>query len=229
MWIVKFRVFDEDNTYSTKTRKYKVNMHYYPVNYYIEKRIYYFIAIGILEGSESNKRKFFEALEKGKKISKVKRFVVNLEVQKDFFICITAQVRSVEFERFVHLYYNPKFIHIKPAIIKSDGWEEWEIATLNKKDIENLLKISVKRYKGKLLVLRKAKLSGIGILTILPKLTNRQNQALELAIENGYYEYPRQIELEKLAKLMKLSLSTYQAHLRKAEKKLLPFVYSRLK
>ena len=48
---------------------------------------------------------------------------------------------------------------------------------------------------------------------------------MNLAIKHSYYDYPRKIELEKLADIMKISYSTYQAHLRKAEKKLLPFFF----
>jgi predicted DNA binding protein len=67
----------------------------------------------------------------------------------------------------------------------------------------------------------------MGVLAVLPKLTNKQKQALDLAMKYDYYEYPRKIKLEKLAKFMKISLSTYQAHLRKAERKILPFVIKR--
>ncbi len=227
MWIVKFRVFDEDNIYSTKTRKYKVNMYYYPINYYTEKNIYYFTAVGILEGSEKDKKEFFNALRKETKAQKNKRFVVKLEINKDFFICITAQTKSIELKRFVHTYYNPKFVHIKPAIIYSNGWEEAEIASPDRKEIEILINIGEKMYSLKLLKLRQEKIENIGILAALPKLTNKQKQALELAIKHEYYEYPRKIKLEELAKIMKLSLSTYQAHLRKAEGKLLPFIAKR--
>ncbi len=66
------------------------------------------------------------------------------------------------------------------------------------------------------------------IYSLLPKLTKKQKQALILAVENNYYGYPRKIKLEKLAKIMKISLSTYQFHLAKAEAKLLPFVTKRI-
>jgi predicted DNA binding protein len=66
-------------------------------------------------------------------------------------------------------------------------------------------------------------------MTLHPELTDKQKTAIELAIKNGYYEYPRKIELKKLAKIMKVSYSTYQAHLRKAEKSLIPFFFEKSK
>ncbi len=62
------------------------------------------------------------------------------------------------------------------------------------------------------------------LIRMKENLPEKQKKAFLLAIENNYYEYPRKIELEKLAKIMKVSLSTYQERLRKAElmKKILP-------
>jgi len=224
MWVAKLKVFDEDNIYSTKTRKFNVNMYYYLINHYIEKNYCFFIAVGLLKGDEENKKSFFKALQKEKKKSKTKRYVVKLEIKEDFFICITAQHKNVELERYVHTYYNPKFIFIKPAIIYSNGWEEAEIACIDRKDLQKIIKIGEKKYNLELLTFKKMKIFDIGILSILPKLTKKQKNALELAEKKGYYEYPRKVKLEQLAKLSRLSLSTYQAHLRKAEKKLLPFI-----
>ena len=56
----------------------------------------------------------------------------------------------------------------------------------------------------------------------MPFLSKNQRKALELAFANGYYDYPRKIELKDLAKQMNLSLSTYREHLRRAEKKVMP-------
>jgi predicted DNA binding protein len=46
-----------------------------------------------------------------------------------------------------------------------------------------------------------------------------------MAIKNGYYNYPRKTSIEKLAELSGLSFSTFHAHLRKAEQRLLPFYF----
>ena len=81
--------------------------------------------------------------------------------------------------------------------------------------------------ESKLFYLRQQRISNLMIYAMLPKLTEKQNNALILAIENGYYGYPRKVKLEKLARIMKISTSTYQFHLAKAEAKLMPFLVKR--
>jgi predicted DNA binding protein len=224
MWVLKTRGFDKENIFVNLVIKNKVSIHYYPVNHYLKKEIYYFIATGIVEGQENNIKTFFRDLKKETKQSPSKRWVEKLEIKGNFFICITAQHRNLELEKYVHLYYDPKIIHINPAVIDPKGYETWNVSVINKKDIEDLIKIGQKKYNAEILSFTEKNLKNIGILSILPEITDKQKNAFLLAHEHGYYEYPRQIELEKLAKISKIALSTYQAHLRKAERSFLGFI-----
>jgi len=224
MWQLKIKGYDKNNIYGSKAINNKVSVVYYPSNHYIDKNKYYFIVVGFIDGSEENIKSFFTELKKDNKPSKNKRYVVKLEVEGNFFTCITCQHKKIESDKFVHLFYNPKFIHINPATISPDGLEEWNIIALGRKEIEKLIKISEKKYNAEVLSLKKVKLKNLGILSMLPTLTNRQKIAFDLAVSNRYYNYPRKTELNKLAQMMKISLSTYQEHLRKAEIKLLPFI-----
>ncbi len=52
-------------------------------------------------------------------------------------------------------------------------------------------------------------------------LTVKQEQILQMARELGYYEWPRKISVQELAKRLNLSKSTFIEHLRKAESKIL--------
>jgi len=61
----------------------------------------------------------------------------------------------------------------------------------------------------------------------LSRLTAKQRQALLTAYSLGYYDVPRRISSEELAKRLKLGTSTYAEHLRKAERRLLAGVLSR--
>ena len=56
---------------------------------------------------------------------------------------------------------------------------------------------------------------------ILSKLTPRQKEALQLAYKDQYYGKPRKTTMEKLANEMAISKSTFQTHLRKAEREIL--------
>jgi predicted DNA binding protein len=47
-------------------------------------------------------------------------------------------------------------------------------------------------------------------------------KAFELAIENGYYSWPKGTDFIELAKKMKVSVPTFREHLKRAESKLIP-------
>jgi predicted DNA binding protein len=53
------------------------------------------------------------------------------------------------------------------------------------------------------------------------ELTNRQLAALRLALENGYYEQPRNCSVSDLAEQTTVARATFEEHLRKAENKLI--------
>lgn len=53
------------------------------------------------------------------------------------------------------------------------------------------------------------------------RLTERQYEVIELALESGYFEWPRETTSEELAGELEISRATLLEHLRKAESKLL--------
>jgi predicted DNA binding protein len=55
----------------------------------------------------------------------------------------------------------------------------------------------------------------------LSRLTEKQRRAIVLAYELGYFESPRKISSEQLAKKLNLVKSTLTVHLRRAERRLL--------
>ena len=59
-------------------------------------------------------------------------------------------------------------------------------------------------------------------------LTEKQKQALELAIKHEYYSWPKGITLEQLAEKIGVSRSVFQEHLRKAEEKIMPGMIDKL-
>ncbi|MCX6777515.1 MAG: helix-turn-helix domain-containing protein [Candidatus Micrarchaeota archaeon] len=127
-------------------------------------------------------------------------------------------------------YYNKRLFFVKPVFVTMEGYEFWELASWDKKTLTDFIDgLEREGMKLEILKLSKAKVGDVYYPQIMPELTDNQKRAVELAVENGYYEIPRKIELKELAKMMGVSLPTFQEHLRKAEMKLMPNLSRKLK
>jgi len=56
-----------------------------------------------------------------------------------------------------------------------------------------------------------------------PILTRKQIDVLKVALEKGYFDYPKKIRGEEIASLLNMRASTFVYHLRNAEKSILEF------
>ncbi len=61
----------------------------------------------------------------------------------------------------------------------------------------------------------------IALSVILDKLTTNEIEVLKQAFISGYFDYPRQMNLDALASSLRLSKVTVSIHLRKAVRKIL--------
>lgn len=218
MWVCKLLFYpSKDSLFAPKIMKYNLTFLGYPLNYFKKNKKDCYCGAGLLIGDEKNKKDFIKDLKKDKRVLKLER-------NGDYFLGTYLQMSRLK------QLYDPELIRYKPVIIDSKGNEIWEMASFDQESLKRFVNHAKENYKDiRLLKFSKKKNITLSILNIVPQLTNKQKEALNLAIENGYYEYPRKIELEKLAKLMKISYSTYQAHLRKAENKLIPSQFEKVK
>lgn len=221
MWALKFKSKEEFNIYNKRCIKFNIRIHFYSQKYYIEKNKIYFINSGIVFGKENSKKAFFKDLKKDKKIEEI-------EINNDFFVSVYSEKMAEARVSALKTIYNQKIIFLKPTIIDEKGFEEWELASFNRKDLEEIIKQAKKLQKligGKFILLnfKEQKVKDLTIQSIMPNLSIQQKKALDLAIQNNYYGYPKQITLKKLASMMNISESTYQFHLAKAEEKIIPF------
>lgn len=99
----------------------------------------------------------------------------------------------------------------------SGGMEIHDIISMDPKDMNKALK----------------ELESIGETRILrlgdytPKtascgLTQKQKKAIMMALDNGYYEWPKKINLDELASMERISRRSLQERLRRAESKIFP-------
>jgi len=214
MWTAKISFDGKNALIGSKTLKHKVNFFGFPLSYSYQKNCIIVHITGILTGKEKNKKEFIKDFKKAERL-------INLEVNGDFFI---GTIKEPLLAKDV---YNKEIIHLAPALIDENGNETINIGSFKKQNIIKAITILEKHYKAKLHSVEERKVKSISIIKEHPELTDKQKNALELAIKHGYYNYPRKIKLKKLAKLMKISYSTYQAHLRKAEQKLIPFFFEK--
>jgi predicted DNA binding protein len=209
MWVAKFRI-KHDCILGNRCEKFKITLQSSNPSLYKEKGKVISSSMHYMSGEPDKINQFVKDLSKDKK-------VINLERKGDmFFLLEKSEEKAVKF-------FNPKIIFTKPVLMDKQGYETWEIASWERKVIEEFIGKVEKHFKDyKILKLKEIKIDNIFFPRLMPNLTELQKQAIELAIQEGYYKTPRKIDLRKLAKLMSLSLSTYQQHLRTAEEKLIP-------
>lgn len=214
MWRLKLKLDSSKQPLGKLAIKANVSLVGYPLSYYKEKKSINLIVAGFMFGEDKNKKKFVRELKKSNDVS-------NVEVVNDFAILEIKQ------PLFAEPFYDPRIIHINPTII-SENNHIWDLASFDRKILSKVLTFAKKYLGGELIYIKEEKISNISFTKVLPELTKKQKKALEIAIKQGYYNYPKKAKMEDLAEAMGISYSTYQAHLKKAEGKILPEIYKEL-
>jgi len=216
MWITKLKLMHKDCPIVTRCSKFKVIVLSYPQTWYEKNKVKFATTTCYFQSAEDAKKKqFLEDLRTDARIS-------NLEISGDIF---TYEIKLGKKAEHVMLYYTNQIFFVKPVVNHYDSYEYWEVAAWKKEELQRFIS-ELKKHMDTCMILKlqQTPLVDIYFPNVMPSLSISQRKALELAYKEGYYSYPRKITLEKLAKLAKISLSTYQEHLRKAELKLLPAI-----
>ncbi len=213
LWVAKFKLKDDKDIYTPLCKKLNVEFFAYPYTHFSKKNSIHLLVGGILTGSEENKKKFTAEVAKDARVESIQR-------HHDFLLVHAKHPKSREAEASIKIFYNPQFLRVKPVHLRNDGWEYWEIASLQREELNNLVQAAIRHYHGKLFSLKQEKTKSIASLEIAPSLTEKQLEALILAYGSGYYNYPRDLTIPQMARSVKKSYSTFQENLRKAENKL---------
>ena len=195
-------------------KKHKVTDFVYLVNAWEDKNSFYYSEAHIIEGEDEDKKNFVKDLKKQKSI-------VKLEQKGNFILTLEKKPRWMA--AYMPL-WDKRLIQIKPVIQRVDGTEHWEMACWDKEPLMQILERLPKEFEIKLKSITQTKIDEIFLPHIMPKLSKRQKQAVQFAVKQGYYDFPRKINLDDLAKELKISKQTVQQHIRTAEKKLVPFL-----
>lgn len=215
MWVIKFKVFHKDCAFSPLCKAHSVTDMVYLVSFASKNQKFQWTDIHILEGSKNSIEKFISNLKKKKVVKKVEvfgKYMITLE-----------ETNLRKYNTFKPL-FSKELFYIKPIAIKPDGFEYWNLAAWERSTLIKAFEASKAFGSSELLEIKKTKVEKIFLPHITPEITDKQFYAITLAIKRGYYKFPKQTNLERLAKEMKISKETYFEHLAKAESKILPFL-----
>jgi predicted DNA binding protein len=218
MWQAKFEGSHKSCIIAPICKKYNVTDFVYLLTAWEDDDAFYYSEAHILQGEEDNKKKFIKEFKKQISIRKFEQkgnFIVTLE-KKPKWMAIYLPL------------WDKKIIQTKPVIQKSDGTELWEMACWDKEPLMQILQRLPKEFKINLKSLKETKIDEVFLPHIMPKLSIKQKEVINLAVQFGYFDFPRKINLEGLAKKLDISKQTVQQHLRIAEKKLVPFLTDNL-
>jgi hypothetical protein len=211
MWLLKLKI-KHDCTIGTRCEKFKVISYSLTLGNWKEKNFYYTSERHTLEGDQKNINRFLKDIKKDKRI-------LNIEIDKNtLFFIARSKVRIPS------SFYNQKMFFTNPVYVDKDGFEYWKLASYDRSILSKLIKRMEKQtYQSfEILKFKNVKLNNVYFPAIAPNLSEKQKRAFELAVENGYYDIPKKIDLRGLAKILKISIATFQEHLKRAEAKIIP-------
>ena len=137
MWLAKFKVWHKDCLLRPLCIKYKITDLVYLVSSWEEKNYFFYYELHIIQGSFENKNKFIEEIKKDKSL-------VSIEIAGNNIY--TLNKKSLK-EKYYSPLFNHKFIYVKPVIQRIDGYEDWEIACVDKQDLMQFKKIPMFKVK----------------------------------------------------------------------------------
>ena len=216
MWVAKIQL-KHDCILGNRCKRFGILLQSYDLNEQITGKKVLTSSLHQLVGDKEKIQAFVSHLKKDDRTEYVE---VN---ENTLFLIESARNKPVSS-------FTKQMFFVKPVIVDTNGYEHWEIASHKKEELMKFIdKIKPSCSFFRLLSIQNTKLKDVYFPKVLPALTDLQKKALELAIQEGYYAVPKKTNLRALAKIMKISLATYQKHLQKAEAKVLPDILSYLK
>ena len=214
MWIVRLKI-RHDCTIGNRCKTFHCISFSLSLNSWKEGKWYYTSQRHTIEGEKKQVDSFLNDLKNDKRI-------VSLEISKNTVFFVERRTKK----EIPSSFYTPKMFFVKPIYVDKGGFEYWEMASPEKSILMTFVN-DLKKIKGIDFTIerfQKTKLDSIYFPKIMPKLSLKQREVFYLAIDHGYYHYPRKIDLGGLARLMRVSTSTCQEHLRRAEQKIMPSI-----
>ncbi|MFH1246994.1 MAG: helix-turn-helix domain-containing protein [Candidatus Micrarchaeota archaeon] len=218
MWIADFKVWHEGSTSIELSKEYDAWLLNVNLNLFGENGKLYVARCASFYGNEAEQyRKAF--MQKDKRV-----VIIGSDANQVFYYH--------EADEAFHTLLFDKSLFFVGGNVTRDGFQYWTVASLRKEPLLELFKrvekLGAKTATIKLLSLHEGSVN-VFSHAVLSELTSLQLRALQLAHKHGYFEYPRKISLEQLAKLTHIPRTTLQSHLRRAERTLVPALLGQIK
>ena len=208
MWVLKIKFHNKENIFHDFANKYEISYSGYPLNSYQKNKQLYLNMGGKINCTKNTEKELIKLLTKRKEI-------VNFELHNNFLIYTVKQPNHLK------CLFSSEIMFIKPISISNQFYQECHLGCWDKEPLSEIIKLRKYDPKSEILSFKEEKVEDINITKIGTKLTKKQENILNIAFNNGYYNYPKKIKLKDLAKISEISLSTLQAHLKKAENKII--------
>src|SRR3989338_1547179 len=208
MWVAKFKI-KHDDWILDKTIKYNVVARGIPLTSYVKLGKHFHTGMVLLYGAQKDKLKFIASVQKDRRVRKCK------VTGNQLFVLVEGKDSIAEV-------FDKALFFIQPALMK-EGFEYWELGSWEKKELIEFFEKVGKIATVTMLKIKKES-PAVFIQREVPKLTEKQQKVLELAVEYGYYKYPRNVSVQELAAKVNIPRTTFQEHLRKAEQKVMNVV-----
>jgi predicted DNA binding protein len=133
-----------------------------------------------------------------------------------------------EHERTVDPHLSRHDCLLVPPLVYADGAKRVRVLALAEESLSDAYRDLVDAFE--VTVVAKRTVDAVtppGALAETPSLSARQREALRIAHEEGYYELPRETDMESVADRMGIDRRTADEHRRRAERKVLDAVADR--
>ncbi len=211
MWVADIRVWHKDSMVISKSRDLDVWYACYYLNAYEENGQSFVSRVILVFGKDA--QKYIRMISEDKRVK-----YMHAEGNR---VYLTLPVVS----NFHALVMDRRAFFTKPTVVYG-GYEYWQVGALDKSAIRELVD-RVNRLKPDAEA-RLLKLVQKDVDFFLPdvfrRLSPKQRWAYEQACKYGYYGYPRENDLQTIARKLKVPETTFRIHLRLAESKLLPAI-----
>jgi len=212
MWVATLKI-RHDCIMGNRCRQFRTMSVGMPFSVYTERGVTYAPQIHTLYGRPGDVRAFVASLAGDPRVR-------HLESDGD-----TVFLTEVREDKIPSTFYDPRLIMVRPVEVDREGYEYWRVASWDRLAVNAFIsKLKKNRdiEEVKVLSLRKTEVRDVYVVHLFPELTGQQKRAIEVALERGYYSWPKRTGLGELAKLMGVSVQTYREHLKRAEEKLMP-------